>query len=182
KGSQPLAQSSLLGHWCACKRRFKSALGTLPEYRIASRWLTKHDRVVGTLWAIWSLPETVACAFPQHTLKLSEGTHDWLRILKLCAKLCNLQLKLRILALKRRYLLREQRRLLLQQVNHVFGQTGSGGEADNFFCSVSGAHNGGAKWPTGQIDAPVSGSRPPCDAAHETPSTEKPTIPPVVGG
>ena len=98
----------------------KSALGTLPKHRItAHRWLTKHNRMVGTLWTIWCLPETVRRALPQYALEIMEASGEWLTILRQGFQLEILQFKLRVLRYKQRKLLRENAKLRRLQINHV---------------------------------------------------------------
>lgn len=72
---------------------------------------------------------------------------DWLRVLKLLAKLHILDLKTRYLRLKtqsllrkHRILLNDQRQLLLKQVNHVFGKPVRVGDANNLPGDVGSTH------------------------------------------
>ena len=80
---------------------------------------------------------------------------DWLKILKLSAKLAHLYLEGRYLLFKLRILACQQRKLLIHKVNHVLGKTSSAGDADNLFGGVGSAHNNsGAKWPNRYSAAP----------------------------
>jgi hypothetical protein len=109
--------------WASCKVCCKSALGTLPKHRItAHRWLTKHNWMVGTLRAIWRLPETAWCALPQYALKLRQAY--WLKLLNLHCALLKLQcqvfirrLEVGYLRLQVRHLTVKSRKLLAQKID-----------------------------------------------------------------
>ena len=76
---------------------------------------------------------------------LITGLINWLKILKLAAKLTVLDLKTRYLRRKCRVLLHEQRALLLQKVNHVLAQTRRGSDSDDVFCGVNSTHKSNAR-------------------------------------
>ena len=72
---------------------------------------------------------------------LFEDAVNWLKALKLLAKLHYLSAKLRVLSIQRRYLLREKRRLLLKQVNHILAESGGAADANNLFSGIECAHS-----------------------------------------
>ena len=91
-------------------------------------------------------------------LNINKPSNDWLRILKLAAKLAHLYLEGRYLRLKLSILARQKRKLLLHQVNHVLGKTSSAGHSDNLFCGVGRAHNVcDAKMPNDLRELPPTG-------------------------
>ncbi len=75
---------------------------------------------MAAFFAIRDRLESVGRSLPQHAAEFFEGTNNWLRILKLCAKLAILDCKARHICFKRNNLLREQQRLLLEKINNVF--------------------------------------------------------------
>src|SRR2546426_3025250 len=153
--------SAWLGRWwigirCTVARR------TDPVFRALlckGWWRYCHDWMPLAFGAVWVRLKSCGRALPQHAHALCEASNDWLRILKLCAKLTVFYFKLRYLRRKQRILLDEQRQLLLQQVDHVFGQTVGVGDANNFFGDLSGTHSvkrpndpSSATRPTGRVD------------------------------
>lgn len=81
------------------------------------RRLGNHNRVTLALTAIRKFFKSISITFPKHTHVFNEP--DWLKIIKLLAKLGILSLKVRYLMFQQRNLLREQKKLLLIQRNHL---------------------------------------------------------------
>ena len=100
-----------------------------------------HNRGARAFLTVWNRLKSGCRALPKHTHIFHEP--NWLRILKLLAKLYILGFKVRrlraeqrILLLQQNDLLREQRNLRRQQINHVLGQPGRAGDAKNLFRGI----------------------------------------------
>ena len=137
-----VGSGDLLGHWS----RFQVTLIGLAALWIAALVmgnlpsLHKENRMLRQLYNLACSSATIKA----YICRLG----DWLKILKLAAKLTILYLKTRYLRRKLRILLDENIKLRSLQINHVLGQSGGRGDSDNLFGSIGGAHNsGGAKWP-----------------------------------
>jgi hypothetical protein len=139
-----VGSGDLLGHWSLLNLFIELLLtlwiGTFIVCSLKSKHRLLHDVALFVSDKIAGIP---AAMWTQMA-----GLRDWLKILKLAAKLAHLYLEGRYLRFKLRVLAREQRKLLLHQVNHVLGKTGGASNPNNLFGGVGGTHNsGGVKWP-----------------------------------
>ena len=98
----------------------------------ARRTHVSHNGVTAALFAVGIRLKPGCGLLPKNAHVSYEP--DWLKILKLLAKLA-------VLNLKFAYLARQQRKLLLKKVDYVLGQTHSADDASEFLCSVESAHD-----------------------------------------